>query len=224
MKIHYHPASTTSRPLMLFAAEEGLDAQFVLVDILTGEHMREPYSQLNPNELVPALVDGDFMLTESSAILKYLADKTGSAAYPKDLQQRAKVNEMMDWINTQVCRDMAYGFVYPQIFPGHKRENDTVQAANLAWARERARKWLKVLDERLIGPDRSFLCGDAITIADYFGASFVALGEVTRCDYSAYPNVSRWLGNMKRLKSWDKVFETIDGFAASLKEQSFEPL
>lgn len=224
MKIHYHPASTTSRPLMLFAAEEGLDAQFVLVDILTGEHMREPYSQLNPNELVPALVDGDFMLTESSAILKYLADKTGSAAYPKDLQQRARVNEMMDWINTQVCRDMAYGFVYPQIFPGHKRENDTVQAANLAWARERARKWLKVLDERLIGPDKPFLCGDAITIADYFGASFVALGEVTRCDYSAYPNVSRWLGNMKRLKSWDKVFETIDGFAASLKEQSFEPL
>lgn len=224
MKIHYHPASTTSRPLMLFAAEEELDAQFVLVDILTGEHLREPYSQLNPNELVPAPVDGDFMLTESSAILKYLADKTRSAAYPKDLQQRAKVNEMMDWINTQVCRDMAYGFVYPQIFPGHKRENDTVQAANLAWARERARKWLKVLDERLIGPDKPFLCGDAITIADYFGASFVALGEVTRCDYSAYPNVSRWLGNMKRLKSWDKVFETIDGFAASLKEQSFEPL
>ena len=36
-------------------------------------------------------------------------------------KERAKVNEMMDWFNTQMCRDMAYGFVYPQIFPGHKR-------------------------------------------------------------------------------------------------------
>jgi glutathione S-transferase len=163
-------------------------------------------------------------LTESSAILKYLADKIGSPAYPKDLKQRAKVNEMMDWFNTQMCRDMAYGFVYPQIFPGHQRENEAVQAATLAWNKERAQKWLKVLDEKLIGPDNAFLCGDAITIADYFGASFIALGEVTRCDYSAYPNITRWLGNMKRLKSWNKVYETINGFAASLKDKSFETI
>jgi glutathione S-transferase len=224
MKIHYHPASTTSRPLMLFAADQGLEAEFVLVDILTGEHLGETYAQLNPNHLVPTLEDGDFKLTESSAILKYLADKIGSPAYPMDLKQRAKVNEMMDWINTQVCRDMAYGFIYPQIFPNHKRQDDAAQAATLAWAKERAKTWLKVLDEKLIGPNKAFLCGDAITIADYFGASFIALGDVTRCDYSAYPNVSRWLGNMKRLKSWNKVFETINGFAASMKDKQFETI
>jgi glutathione S-transferase len=224
VKIHYHPASTTSRPLMLFAAEEGLDAEFVLVDILTGEHMGDTYARLNPNRLVPTLEEGDFKLTESSAILKYLADKTGSPAYPKDLKRRAKVNEMMDWINTQVCRDMAYGLIYPQIFPGHKRQDDAAQAATLAWAKERAKTWLKVLDEKLIGPEKAFLCGDAITIADYFGASFIALGDITRCDYSAYPNVSRWLGNMKRLKSWNKVFETINGFAASMKDKQFETI
>ena len=224
MKIHYHPASTTSRPLMLFAAEEGLEAELVVVDIFTGEHLGETYAQLNPNRLVPTLEDGDFKLTESSAILKYLADKIGSPAYPKDLKQRAKVNEMMDWFNTQVCRDMAYGFIYPQIFPNHKRQDDAAQAATLAWAKERAKTWLKVLDEKLIGPKKAFLCGDAITIADYFGASFIALGDVTRCDYSAYPNVSRWLGNMKRLKSWNKVFETISGFAASMKDKQFETI
>jgi glutathione S-transferase len=224
VKIHYHPASTTSRPLMLFAAEEGLDAEFVLVDILTGEHMGDTYARLNPNRLVPTLEEGDFKLTESSAILKYLADKTGSPVYPKDLKRRAKVNEMMDWINTQVCRDMAYGLIYPQIFPGHKRQDDAAQAATLAWAKERAKTWLKVLDEKLIGPEKAFLCGDAITIADYFGASFIALGDITRCDYSAYPNVSRWLGNMKRLKSWNKVFETINGFAASMKDKQFETI
>jgi glutathione S-transferase len=224
VKIYYHPASTTSRPVMLFAAEQGLDAELVLVDIFTGEHQREPYSKLNPNQLVPALEDGDFKLTESSAILKYLADKIGSPTYPKDLKQRAKVNEMMDWFNTQVCRDWAYGFIYPQIFPGHKRPDEATQAATLAWGKERAKGWLKVLDEKLIGPNKAFLCGDSITIADYFGVSFVALGEITRCDYSAYPNVSRWLGNMKRLKSWNKVFEAINGYAASLKDKPFETI
>jgi glutathione S-transferase len=49
----------------------------------------------------------------------------------------------------------------------------------------------------------------------------IALGEAIRCNYSAYPNISRWLGNMKALKSWPKVHEVIDGFAASVKQQPF---
>src|SRR5215467_10648289 len=108
MKIYYHPASTTSRPLMLFAAESGLKIDFQVVDLFTGEHYQPPYAGMNPNRLVPMLEDGDFRLTESSAILKYLAEKIGSPAYPKDLKARAKVNEMMDWVNTQVCREFAY--------------------------------------------------------------------------------------------------------------------
>ena len=61
--------------------------------------------------------DGDLRLTESSAILKYLADKIGSPAYPKDLKARAKVNEIMDWLNTNFYRDWAYNLCYPQLFP-----------------------------------------------------------------------------------------------------------
>jgi len=99
-----------------------------------------------------------------------------------------------------------------------------VQAATLAWAKERAKTWMKVLDEHLIGPKNGYLCGDQITIADYFGVSFITLGEVIRSNYSGYPNLSRWLGNMKRLKSWNKVNETINGYAASLKEAQLEPL
>ncbi len=222
MKIHCHPASTTSRPVMLFAAEHGLDAQIVVVDLFTGEHMGEPYARLNPSQLVPTLEDGDFKLTESSAILKYLADLTGSATYPKDLKQRAKVNEMMDWFNTQVCRDMAYGFIYPQIFPGHKRPDPAVQTATLAWNKERSARWLAVLDQKLLGADKKYLCGNSLTIADYFGASFVALGELTVSDYSAYPNVKAWLGRMKELASWKTINEVIEGYAASLKDHPFD--
>ena len=217
MKIYYHPASTTSRPLMLFANESGLTIDFQVVDLFTGEHYKPPYEAINPNHLVPVLEDGDFRLTESSAILKYLAEKSDSPAYPKDLRQRARVNERMDWINTQLNRDLAYGLVYPQIFPHHKRPSDEAQAATLAWAKERSQGWMKVLNDHLIGPKNAYLCGDRMTIADYYGAPFTALDEAIGSDLAQYPNVKRWLGSMKALKSWGKVNEVINGYAGSLK-------
>jgi len=223
MKLYYHPASTTSRPIMLFAAEQGADIEFKLVDLFAGEHYKDAYATINPSRLVPVLEDGDFRLTESSAILKYLADKQQSSTYPTDLKARARVNERMDWINTQVCRDLAYGFVYPQILPTHKRPTEEAQDATLAWARERSKAWLDVLDRHLLAGNR-YLCGSDLTIADYFGAPFVALGETVRCDYAEYPNVQRWLADMKQLKSWGKVNEVIDGYAASLKDSKFATL
>lgn len=139
MKLYYHPASTTSRPLMLFAAESGLPIEMQVIDLFTGEHYKPAFEDINPNHLVPVLQDDAFRLTESSAILKYLAEKTGSPLYPKDLQARARVNERMDWINTQLCRDFAYGFIYPQIFPFHKRRSDEAQNASCSGARSAPR-------------------------------------------------------------------------------------
>jgi len=221
MKVYYHPASTTSRIVMLFAAEEAPEIEFQVVDLFTGEHMKPPYSAMNPSCLVPMLEDGDFRLTESSTILKYLADKKGSASYPKDLRERARVNEMMDWVNTNLYRDFAYGLVYPQAFPTHKRRSDEAQASTLAWAKEKSQGWLKILDQSLLGAKKAYLCGDRITIADYLGAEMVGLGELIRCNYSPYPNVERWLGRMRGLKSWPKVHEVFHGFAGSLKDTPF---
>ena len=222
MKLYFHPASTTSRPIMLFAAENNIDLERQVIDIFTGEHYKPPYEAINPNRLVPVLEDGNFRMTESSAILKYLADKIGSPAYPKDLQQRARVNERMDWVNTQLCRDLAYGFIYPQVFPTHKRRSDEAQDATLQWGKERAQGWLKVLNDNVLGGGNAYLCGDTMTIADYFCASFVALCELTGSDLSTYPNVKRWLGRMKSLKSWQKVNEVIDGYGASIKGNTMQ--
>ena len=215
MKIYYHPASTTSRPLMLFAQESNLQADFQVVDLFTGEHYQPPYEAINPNHLVPAMDDGDFRMTESSAILKYLAEKTSSPLYPKDLKERARVNERMDWINTQLCRDLAYGLVYPQIFPHHKRPTEEAQKETLKWAKERAAGWLKVMNDHLL--KSNYLAGDKMTIADIYAAPFVALAEAVGSSLDGYPKVKAWLGRMKGLKSWQKVNEVIDGYAKSLK-------
>jgi glutathione S-transferase len=222
MKLYYHPASTTSRPIMLFAAESGLEMDFHVVDILSGEHLQPAYIAINPCHQVPVLEDGDFRLTESSAILKYLAEKTGSPAYPADLRKRARVNERMDWFNTGLYRDLGYGFVYPQVLPHHRRASDEQQAGTLAWGKQKAKGWLKILDENLIGPRNPYLCGEAISIADYFGAPLLTLGELIRCDFSGYPNIGRWLNNMRALRSWAKVNEAFYGWAGSTKDMTFE--
>ena len=205
MKLYYHPVSTTSRPVVLFAKESGIELEYQLVDLFTGAHYQPEYVAINPSRQVPVLEDGDFRLTESSAILKYLADRQGSAAYPTDLRKRARVNERMDWLNTGFYRDFSYGFVYPQIFPFMRRPDDTVQAGTVAWGKDKALTWLKVLDDGIIGPRNAYHCGDDITLADYLGSMMVLGGEAIECRFDAYPNISRWLRNMKSLKSWDSV-------------------
>jgi len=216
-----HPVSMTSRPIRLFIAENKIPVEEVTVDLFTGEHMKPPYSELNPSCLVPMIEDGGFRLTESSAILKYLADKIGSPAYPKDLKQRAKVNEVMDWINTNFYRDWAYNLCYPQLFPNQKRRSDEAQAATIELGQENSKRWLKVLNDYFIGSTNQYLCGNEMTIADYFAACLVTLGEVIGVDFSAYPNVQRWLNNMKKLPSWNKVNEVFYGLVESVKQQPF---
>lgn len=221
MKLYSHPASTTSRIVMLYIAEEAPDVELQTVDIFSGEHLKPEYTAINPSPLVPVLEDDDFRLTECSAILKYLAEKQNSPSYPKGLRERARVNEMMDWLNTNLYREFAYGVVYPQAFPTHKRRSDEAQAATLAWGAEKSQAWLKILDERLIDPKKAYLCGDRITIADYMGSQVVGVGELIGCDFSKYPNIARWMNNMKALKSWSRVHEVFHGFADSIKGQKF---
>jgi len=212
MKLYYHPISTTSRPIVLFASEAGIEMEYEMVDLFTGAQYKPEYTAINPSQQVPVLHDGDFQLTESSAILKYLADKVGSPAYPTDLRKRARVNERMDWFNTGFYRDYSYNFVYPQIFPFMKRENPVVQEATIAWGKEKAQKWLQVLDQNIIGPQQDYVCGNEITLADYFGAIMIHTGDVIACEFGRYPNICRWRSKMKALRNWDRVAEVFNKY------------
>ena len=222
MKLYFHPVSTVSRPVALFAADNGVKLDYQVIDLMTGEHLKEAYSTINPSRAVPVLEEGDFRLSESSAILKYLADKIDSPAYPKDLKKRAKVNEMMDWLNTGFYRDFGYGLVYTQIFPHHKRRSDEAQAGAIEWGKEKTKAWLQILDQQLLGSGKKYLCGDEITIADYLGAGMLSLGEVIHCDLKAYPNVARWYDTMKARPNWNEVNKTFYGFVGALKDKTFQ--
>jgi glutathione S-transferase len=223
MKLYADPISTTCRPILLFAAETGINLQIEFIDLFKGANQSPDYAKINPNCQVPCLDDGGFCLTESSAILKYLAEKTNSPLYPQDLKRRARVNQMMDWFNTGFYHAFGYDFVYPQILDHLKFKEPVAQGALLNFGREQAKKCLAVLNDHWLGHGNEYLCGNEITIADHFGACLITAGEVAHVDLAAWPNVTRWLRNVKALPSWGKVNEPFyQRFVGAFKDAPME--
>jgi glutathione S-transferase len=224
MKLYMHPVSTTSRPVVQFIAENNLDVEQQVIDILKGEQYGEAYSKINPNHMVPLLDDDGFRLSESATILRYLAEKNGAPAYPRDLKQRARIDETIDWFNSNFYRDWGYGLVYPQVFPHLKRENPVVQDAIVAHGKEKSKAWLQTLNDTWLAAGQPYLCGKDISIADYFGVALTTAGELIHCDFQPFPNVARWLATMKARPAYAKVYEVFNGFCASTKGQKFNAL
>jgi glutathione S-transferase len=213
MKLYCDPVSTTSRPVLMFIAEQGLDVEIVKVDLFAGGQKDPEYLALNPNGIVPFLVDGDFKLGESAAILKYLAIRSHSTAYPESLKAQMKVDEAISWFSTQFHEYFCLFVCYPNMGVPHGA-SDELRAALMAYGREHAPRWLTVLDQHML-EGRPYVCGDHITLADYLGLSYVLLGALADFDFSLYPNIQAWISRMKARPSFGPTyaaFETLAGF------------
>jgi glutathione S-transferase len=224
MKIYAFDGSPTSRIVLLFCAEERIEFEKVDINLMEGAHLAESYKAINPCSLVPVLEeDEDFRLSESSAILKYLAEKFESRAYPRESKSRAKIHEAMDWLNTSLYRVLGYNFIYPQLYAHHRREPEEVNQGTIIWGRERTGQYLQLLDRHWLGEKR-FLCGDELTLADYFGAPIVAQLDLVRANLSQFANVRRWMGEMRKLRSWEPVHAMHNQAVASLADRKFVSL
>lgn len=218
MKLYCDPISTVSRPVMLFAAECGIAYDRVHVDLMNHENRDPAYLAINPNGVVPFLDDDGFTLGESTAILKYLALKSGSPAYPTELRAQARVDEALAWFATNLHEYFCLFTIYPNFGIPHG-VGPTLAQGMIAFGEEASPRWLQVLDGRMIG-DRPYVCGDQITLADYLGAAFITLGEATAYDFAPYPNIRRWIANMRALPSWDATYAGFNGFVAALQSQA----
>ncbi|TQF80975.1 glutathione S-transferase family protein [Elioraea sp. Yellowstone] len=212
MKLHAHPASTTCRPILHFAAESGIAIELAFVDLFAGDHRSPAYAAINPDRAVPVLEDGSFRLTQCSAILKYLAERAGSPAYPAEPQARARVNALMDWFNTDFHRAFGYGLVYPQVLPHHAWPDAQMQDVALARAEAEARRRLDVLDRHLLDDESPFLGGAAPSLADYLGAAYVTTGELIGFDLARWPRVQRWLAAMTARPAWASTNGAFEGW------------
>ena len=96
MKIYADPITVNCRKVLAGLKLIGADYELVHVDYFKGQQKEAPYLAINPNASIPAMVEGDFVLWESNAILQYAADKHGNAtAYPTDLITRADINRWL---------------------------------------------------------------------------------------------------------------------------------
>lgn len=220
MKLYFSHFSTTSLGVVLFCAEANIEYEPVLIDLMKGEHKVPAFLAKNPFGRVPVLEDDDFVLTESSAILKYLADRFESPAYPRDLRRRARVNERMDWINADIYRELGYHLAYPQLLPHHARDDEHAQVSITTWGKTKAEQLLEVLDRDGIGTN-DYLCGSDITIADYFAAELLHVGSLIGASYTRYPRLARWHQRMRALPSWPRVNAALDQFAAAIAGKRF---
>lgn len=216
MRLFYDPASTTSRAVTLFAADTGIDLDLVYVGLAQGEHHGVAFAALNPNRQVPVLDDDGFILTESAAILRYLASSAGSFAYPDDRRLRATIDARLDWFNTGFARDAAYGLIYPQFLPSLMLAQAEAAAILAQRARQGTEHWLTVLDRHWLA-DGGFVAGSALSIADYLGAAYVSLLDTISFDLRPYPAVLRWMASMRARPAWGPCFAAFDGMLAALK-------
>ena len=98
MRLYHHPFSSNARRAVMTALHLEAPVELVLVNLAKGEQRAPDYLKMNPNGRVPVLDHDGYILTESHAIMQYLADITpGQTLYPTAVRERADVNRWLFW-------------------------------------------------------------------------------------------------------------------------------
>ena len=167
----YGGARSRASIVKWYLEEIGVPYEFVTLDMQAGAHLGPDYLKINPIGKVPAIVDGDFKLWESGAIMLYLAQKYGKV--PQTLEQQAQIVQWVMFANATLG---------PGIFVEASRGRETP-------------KLLTPLNR--IFEKQPFLMGDEFGVADAaVGSILNYIPMMLKLDLSAYPAV---LDYMKRI-------------------------
>lgn len=143
------------------------------------------YVAKNPNRLVPCLEDGDFVLWESNAIVRYLCARYAPALYPQDLRARFDAERWMDWQQTTLNRAGSPAFLQLVRTPPAQRKPEVMDASRAAMA-----PLIAMLDVHLA--TRAWMSGDAFSMADIPIA----------CDIHRWWNLPQPRPHAPRLQRW----------------------
>ncbi len=159
------------------------------------------YMQKNPNSLVPLLEDGDFVLWESNAIVRYLCAKHSlGKMYPENLQQRFDAERWMDW--QQTTFNPAGGPAFMQYFrtPLDQRNAEVIAKSTAA-----TENVLAMLDAHLA--THAYMAGDALTMADIPIASEIHRWWELPQPRPVFVNVERWYAHILKHPASKGVYD-----------------
>jgi glutathione S-transferase len=202
VKLYQNPASTNARRARLTAAVLGIDLDEVVLDLGKGEHKRPEYLALNPNGAVPTLVDGDFVLTESRAIMQYLAaTRPESGLLPRDEKGRIEVTRWQFWDASHFSP--AVGTVFFEKILKRLFSQGDPDPARIAEGLANHRRFMGVLNGHLA--NRVYVVGEALTLADLTLATSLMYEKPLELPIAEFPNVAAWFGRITELEAWKKT-------------------
>ena len=160
----YEFAPTRSIRVRWMLQELGVDFESVTVNLVAGEHHRPEFLKINPAGRVPVLVDDDLVLTESVAIVLYLAEKyPHTGLIPTDLKQRSQVYRWLLFTATELEQPLWRISRHTALYPEPLR-----LPAEVSLARQDFTEMIAVMEDQIQGCQ--FIVGDTVTIADFVSA------------------------------------------------------
>jgi glutathione S-transferase len=157
----YEFAPTRSIRVRWTLQELGVDFEAVTVNLAAGEHRHPDFLKINPAGRVPVLVDDDLVLTESVAIVLYLAEKyPHKGLIPTDLKQRSQVYRWLLFTATELEQPLWRIARHTSLYPQHLR-----LTAEVSLARQDFTDMVVVMEEHMQGG--KFIVGNTVTIADF---------------------------------------------------------
>jgi glutathione S-transferase len=202
IRIHSFPLSGHAHRVELFASLAGIAHEVVNVDLASGAQKSPTFLAMNPAGQVPVIEDGNVVVTDSNAILVYLARKYAPSFLPEDFELEAEVQKFL----TLASGEIAFGPAAARLI--------TVFGAGLdpEFTQATAAKVLAKLEAHMEG--REFLVGDTPTIADVAIYTYTAHAPEGNVSLESYPNVRRLLSNIEGLKGFVPMKTTKVGLVA----------
>jgi len=198
IQFYWHPGSPPARAAYMTLRALGIEHDLHFIDLLTGAQKKPEYLKINPGGKVPAIVDGDFQLSESKAIAAYLVNEYGQGLkkdlYPTDPFKRAKVDQMLYLVDPVGNATREYPALPQVIFAGIMPDESK---------RHILEKALKDVEGYLTQSE--FVAGDNLTIADFCFYVWVSFPDLhpDGFDYSPYPKIQKWLKYIRNLPYHD---------------------
>ncbi|MDT7835751.1 glutathione S-transferase family protein [Aquabacterium sp. OR-4] len=190
LRVLGQPASINVRKVLWTCAEIGLPIEREDWGGDTRAPTAPGFLALNPNAMVPVIVDGTQVLWESNTICRYLAAQHGRVdLLPNAAGERAKVEQWMDWQIAEL--NPAWRAAFVALVRGRPVPADEVAASTAQWHR------LMALLDAHLGDGRTHVCGEAFTLADVvLGLSANRWHHTPLAGRPGLPAVAAWLARL----------------------------
>lgn len=200
MKLYSHPLSLNGYRVRLLLAFLDQEYEYENVDLVNDQHKSDEFLTMHPLGQVPVLVDGDFAIWDSQAILVYLVRKFDNETWlPLNAKASAQITAWLSFAAKELAIGLAAARVH-HLLGGQGINFVTRLNIEIDRATSQGEKSLEVLNHYL--SNHHWLVGDAPTIADIACFPMVEFAHEGKISLSAYPHVRTWVDQVKQLSGY----------------------